>query len=117
MFQIIMSKILQNLINTREVVRFINNMIVGIKEEEIYDKVVEEVVKRIVENNLYVKIKAVLDWLTPNEIKNIQNFWDFVTNFILYNQQINSYKLSYTGKPQMRAIYIYAGYTKVTTDY
>jgi len=49
-------------------------MIVEIKEEERYDKVVEEVVKRIVENNLYVKIKAVLDWLTPNEIKNIQNF-------------------------------------------
>ena len=117
MFQIIISKILQNLINAREVVRFIYNMIVEIKEEERYDKVVEEVVKRIVENNLYVKIKAVLDWLTPNEIKNIQNFWDFVTNFILYNQQTNSYKSSYTGKPQMRTIYIYAGCTKVTTDY
>ena len=116
MFQIIISKILQNLINAREVVRFIDNMIVEIKEEERYDKVVEEVVKRIVENNLYVKIKAVLDWLTPNEIKNIQNFWDFVTNFILYNQQINSYKLSYTGKPQMRAIYIYVGCTKATTN-
>ena len=55
-------------------VRFIDNMIVEIKEEERYDKVVEEVVKRIVENNLCVKIKAVLDWLTPNEIKNIQKF-------------------------------------------
>ena len=117
MFQIIMSKILQNLINAREVVRFIDNKIVEMKEEERYDKVVKEVVKRIVENNLYVKIKAVLDQLTPNEIKNIQNFWDFVTNFILYNQQTNSYKPSYTGKPQMRAIYIYAKCTKVTTDY
>jgi len=42
-------------------VRFIDNKIVEMKEEERYDKVVKEVVKRIVENNLYVKIKAVLD--------------------------------------------------------
>jgi len=42
-------------------VRFIDNKIVEMKEEKRYDKVVKEVVKRIVENNLYVKIKAVLD--------------------------------------------------------
>jgi len=45
------------LINTGEVVSFINNVIVEIKKEERYDEVVEEVVKRLVENNLYMKLK------------------------------------------------------------
>jgi len=47
----------QNLINTREVVSFINDIIIGIKEEERYDEVVKEVVKRLVENYLYMKLK------------------------------------------------------------
>ena len=47
----------QNLINTREVVSFINDIIIGIKEEERYDEVVKEVVKRLVENDLYMKLK------------------------------------------------------------
>jgi len=35
------------LINTGKVASFIDNVIVGTKEEEGYDKVVEEVVKRL----------------------------------------------------------------------
>jgi len=35
------------LINTGEVVSFIDNVIVGTKEEEGHDKVVEKVVKRL----------------------------------------------------------------------
>jgi len=53
-FQMIMNKIIQNLINTREVESFIDNIIVETEEEKEYDKVVEEVVKRLAENNLYV---------------------------------------------------------------
>ena len=34
---------------------FIDNVIVEIEEEKGYDEVVEEVVKRLAENNLYVK--------------------------------------------------------------
>ena len=45
------------MINTREVASFIGNVIVKIEEEEGHDKVVEEVVKRLVENNLYIKPK------------------------------------------------------------
>ncbi len=56
-FQIIMNKMIQNLINTREVESFIDNIIVETEEEKEYDKVVEEVVKRLAENNLYVKSK------------------------------------------------------------
>ena len=36
---------------------FIDDVIVKIEEEEGHDKVVEEVVKRLVENNLYIKPK------------------------------------------------------------
>jgi len=34
---------------------FINNVIIGTGEEKGYDKIVKEVVKRLAENNLYVK--------------------------------------------------------------
>ena len=36
-------------------VSFINNVIVGTETEEGHDKMVKEVVKRLVENDLYVK--------------------------------------------------------------
>ena len=50
-----MNKILQDLINTREVASFLDNVIVGIEEEKGYDEVVEEVVKMLAENDLYIK--------------------------------------------------------------
>ena len=42
-----MNKIFWDLINTEKVASFIDNVIVETKEEEGYDKVVEEVVKRL----------------------------------------------------------------------
>ena len=36
-------------------VSFIDNVIVGTEMEEEHDEIVEEIVKRLVENNLYVK--------------------------------------------------------------
>ena len=36
---------------------FINDIIVGMEREEGHDKVIEEVVKMLVENDLYVKLK------------------------------------------------------------
>ena len=56
MFQIIMKKILQDLINTREVRSFINNVIVETGKKEGHNKVVE-IVKKLAENNLYVKLE------------------------------------------------------------
>ena len=50
-----MNKILQDLINTGEVVSFIDDVIVEIKGEEKHDNVVKEVIKRLAENYLYVK--------------------------------------------------------------
>jgi len=39
------------------VASFIDYLIVGTKEEERYDEIVEEVVKRLAENDLYVKLE------------------------------------------------------------
>jgi len=51
------NEILQNLINTREIVSFINDMLVDTEKEKEYDEVVEEIVKRLVESDLYIKLK------------------------------------------------------------
>jgi len=49
-----MNEILWNLINIREVASFIDDIIVEIEKKE-HDEVVEEVVKQLAENNLYIK--------------------------------------------------------------
>ena len=54
MFQTMMNEILQDLINTGKVASFIDDIIVG---EEGHNDIVEEVVKRLQENNLYVKLE------------------------------------------------------------
>ena len=57
-FQTMTNKILWDLINTRKVVSFIDNVIVETEEEEEYNEVVEEVVKRLTENDLYEKMQV-----------------------------------------------------------
>ena len=103
MFQTMMNKILQDLINTGKVASFIDNIIIGTETEEEHDELVEEIVRRLAENDLYIKpekckwkvrevgflgvvigpekirieeekVKGVLDWLTPKCIKNVQKF-------------------------------------------
>jgi len=98
------------LINTKEIASFINNIIVEIEEEKGYDEVVEEVMKRLVENNLYIKpekckqkvrevgflgvivepkeikmkkekVKGVLNWLTLEGVKDIQKFLELANYY------------------------------------
>ena len=57
MFQTMMNKILQDFINTGKVASFIDDMIIETEMEEGHDEIVEKVVKRLVENDLYVKLK------------------------------------------------------------
>jgi len=54
-FQMMMNELLRNLVNIEKVAAFIDNVIVGTEGEEEYDKLVEEVIKRLEENDLYVK--------------------------------------------------------------
>ena len=102
-FQTMMNEILQDFINTGKVVSFIDNVIIGTDGKEEHDELVEEVVRRLVGSNLYVKpekgkwkvrevgflevvielegikmkedkVKRVLDWPTPKYVKDVQKF-------------------------------------------
>jgi len=57
MVQTMMNEILWDLINTGKIVSFIDDIIVGIEEEKRYNEIVEEVVRRLAENDLYVKLE------------------------------------------------------------
>jgi len=102
-FQAMINDILRDLINTGEVAVFMDNVLVGTEEEEKHDKIVEEVLRRMEENDLYVKPKKcvwkvreinflglvmgsegikmqkkkvarVLEWPRPKTIKEMQKF-------------------------------------------
>jgi len=54
-FQGIMNKILRDLINEGKVVAFVDNVLIGMEMEDGHNEIVEEVLKRLEENDLYVK--------------------------------------------------------------
>ena len=54
-FQVMMNKILRNLINEGKVAAFVDNVLVGTETEEGHNEIVKEVLKRLEENDLYVK--------------------------------------------------------------
>ena len=98
-----MNELLRDLINIGKVVVFIDDVIVGTDTEEGHDELVAEVVKRLEENDLYVKpekckwkvkkveflgvviglegikmekekVKGVVEWPTPKCVKDVQKF-------------------------------------------
>ena len=102
-FQVMINEILRDLINEEKVTAFVDNMLVGTETEEGHDKIVEKVLKRLKENDLYVKpekyvwkvrkigflgvvigpngieieeekVDGVLSWLKPKNVKNIRKF-------------------------------------------
>ena len=110
MFQTMMNEILWDLINTGKVASFIDNVIIWIEMKEEYNEIVEKVVKRLAENNLYIKpekckwkvkevgflgvviglegikmegekVKGVLDWLTLKGVKDVQKFLGLVNYY------------------------------------
>ena len=54
-FQVMMNKILRDMINEGKVAAFVDNVLVGTEMEERHDEIVEEVLRRLEENDLYVK--------------------------------------------------------------
>jgi len=52
-----MNEIMRDLINEGKVVVFVDDVLVGIDSEEGHDEIVEEVLKRLEENDLYVKLE------------------------------------------------------------
>jgi len=56
-FQAMMNELLRDLINTGKVVAFINDVIVRMEDKEEHDELVTEIVKRLEENDLYMKLE------------------------------------------------------------
>jgi len=56
-FQTMMNKLLRDLINTGKVAAFIDDIIVGMEDEEGHNELAVEVVKRLEENDLYIKLE------------------------------------------------------------
>jgi len=54
-FQVMMNKILRNLINKGKVAAFVDNVLVGTKMEKGHDKIVKEILRRLEDNDLYIK--------------------------------------------------------------
>ena len=54
-FQAMINEILRDLINEGKVAAFVDDMLVGTETEEGHDKIIEEILRRLEENDLYVK--------------------------------------------------------------
>ena len=102
-FQEMMNEILRDMINEGKVAAFVDDVLVGTETEEGHDEIVEEVLKRLEENDLYVKpekcmwkvrkvlflgvvmgegkvemkkekVGGVLKWPTPECVRDIRKF-------------------------------------------
>jgi len=109
-FQAIMNKILRDMINEEKVAAFVDNILVGTETEEGHDEIVEEVLKRLEENDLYIKLEKcvwkvqkirflgvvigpngieiekekvdrVLSWPEPKNIKDVRKFLGFANYY------------------------------------
>jgi len=54
-FQMMMNNILRDLINTGDITAFMDNMLIKIEDKKKHNEIVKKVLKRIEENNLYIK--------------------------------------------------------------
>jgi len=57
MFQAMMNEILRDLINKGKVAAFVDDVLVGTEIEEGHDEIVEEILRRLEENDLYIKLE------------------------------------------------------------
>jgi len=102
-FQAMMNEILRDLINEGKVAVFVDNVLVGTKTKKGHDKIVEEILKRLEENDFYIKpekcmwkvrkigflgvvigpngieiekekVNGVLSWPEPKNVKDIRKF-------------------------------------------
>jgi len=103
-FQAMMNNLLRDVVVEEKVVVFIDDVMVATEMEEGYDEIVEEVLKRLEENDLFVKpekcvwkvrkvgflgviigedrvrmekekVQEVVEWPVPKSVKDVQKFW------------------------------------------
>jgi len=109
-FQAMMNKILRDLINEGKVAVFVDDVLVGTEEKEGHGEIIEKVLKRLEENDLYVKsekcawkvwkvgflgvviepngiemekekVEGVLSWPMPENVKDIRKFLDLANYY------------------------------------
>jgi len=102
-FQAMMNEILRDMINEGKVAAFVNNVLVETETEEGHNEIIEEVLKRLEENDLYIKpekcvwkvqkigflgvvigpdriemekekVDGILSWPEPKNIKDVRKF-------------------------------------------
>jgi len=102
-FQAMMNEILRDLINEGKVAAFMDDVLVGTEMEERHNKIVEEILRRLEENDLYIKpekyvwkvrkigflgvvigpdriemekgkVEGVLSWPEPKNVKDVRKF-------------------------------------------
>ena len=56
-FQAMMNEILRDLINEGKVAAFVDNVLVGTETVEEHNEIVEEILRRLEENDLYIKLE------------------------------------------------------------
>ena len=56
-FQIMINEILRDLINEGKITAFVDNVLVETETKEEHDEIVEEILKRLEENDLYIKLE------------------------------------------------------------
>ena len=62
-FQVMINNLLRDIIEAENIATFINNVIVGTETEKGYDDIVEEVLRKMAENNLFVKLENMYERL------------------------------------------------------
>ena len=109
-FQAMINKILRDMINEGKVAAFVDDVLVGTEIKEGYNEIVEEVLKWLEENDLYVKLEkciwkvrevgflgvvigpngiemekkkidGVLSWPEPKNVKDIRKFLDLANYY------------------------------------
>ena len=112
-FQTMMNNLFRDLINQGDMVTFIDDILVAIDTKEGYDELVEEVLRRLEENDLFVKpekckwkvreveflgvvispkgveiqkkkMEGVLNWPAPRNIKEVQKFLGLVSYYRMF---------------------------------
>ena len=109
-FQAMMNNLLRDLVVEEKVAIFIDNVMIATETEEGHDEIVEEVLKRLEENNLFVKpekcvwkvreigflgviigedgvrmekekVQGVVEWLVPRNVKDVQKFLELANYY------------------------------------
>ena len=102
-FQAMMNEILRDLINEGKVAVFVDDVLVGTETKEEHDEIMEEILRRLEENDLYIKLEkcvwkvrkigflgviigpnriemeeekidGVLSWPQPKNVKDVRKF-------------------------------------------